>query len=126
MLEVSAGELFDRISILELKLARLPEPARGAVAGELSAALAERNKHFSPNGALDALSAELAITNRVLWDTEERLRNLERSREFGEEFIALARAVYTVNDRRAALKRRIDEFVGSPRREHKSYVLPEL
>lgn len=123
---VSAGELLDRISILELKRARLPALAQGCVDEQLRAARVERDRHFAPSAPLASLTEALARANRELWDAEERLRACERSGDFGAEFISLARSVYLTNDRRAALKRRIDELVGSELHEQKSYALPEV
>lgn len=72
------------------------------------------------------LTAALRLVNRELWDVEEALRRCEQRRRFGRHFVSLARAVYRANDRRAALKRRVDELLGSELFEHKSHTLPAV
>jgi hypothetical protein len=126
VLEISAGELLDRISILELKHTRLVPAGRGAIERELSAARAERELKIRPSRALAQLVRALSTTNAELWELEDALRACEARGEFGPEFVALARAVYTTNDRRAALKRRIDQLLGSELTEQKSHALPEV
>jgi hypothetical protein len=126
VLQVSAGELFDRISILELKRARLPEAGRAAIERQLADARAERERALLPSKALAQLAVALSAANEELWHTEESLRACEAHNDFGPEFVALARRVYTTNDRRAALKRRIDELVGCEMTEQKSHTLPEV
>jgi len=124
--EVSAGELIDRICILELKVQRLAPLLTGALERQLSAAVAVREQSIARSPALARLTQGLYAANVELWESEEALRKCEHEQSFGPHFVALARAVYRTNDRRAALKRQIDELVGSPIREHKSYALPEL
>ena len=122
-LEISAGELIDRITILELKRVHFTsESARDEVTRQLTAARAERDRVIRPSPELFALTAALATVNLQLWGTENKLRECEHNSEFGARFVALARSVYTANDRRAALKRRIDELLGSDVREHKFYL----
>lgn len=125
-LEVSAGELMDRIAILEIKLARLSRSVREAVLRDLSLAQAERNRALPQSERLRELGRKLHAVNLDLWEVEEELRACEREGVFGARFVELARQVYTNNDRRAALKRSIDELVGCALREHKSYALPEV
>lgn len=73
--------------------------------------------------AMDLSAEERALTevNAKLWDVEDRLRELESMRHFGEEFVELARAVYFTNDDRAAIKKRINLALGSALVEEKSY-----
>jgi hypothetical protein len=124
--EISAGELLDRISILELKVERLPEPLRQSVARELNTARALRDRTIPTSARLLDLMNALSDTNRELWDAEDALRVREQSRSFDAHFIDIARRVYLTNDRRAALKRAIDELLGSEPREHKSHPLPDI
>ncbi len=124
-IEVSIGELLDRISILEIKLDRLPREFGPAIRRELAAAHAERDRVLPLSESVLERSRELYAVNALLWDVEEEIRACERRRNFGPRFIELARAVYVENDRRAALKRRIDELVGSALCELKSHTLPE-
>jgi hypothetical protein len=125
-LAVSAGELIDRMTILELKLARLPEHAGAELTRELGLVRGIRERELSPSACLDVLTDELRVVNAQLWDLEEVLRTCEHAASFGERFVALARQVYKANDRRAALKRGVDELVGSEIREHKSHALPVI
>ena len=119
---VSVGELIDKITILEIKAERIEEPAAQAnVLRELAALRALRDREPMPE-AVAALTAELAAANRALWDIEDALRRLEREGRFDAEFVALARQVYGVNDRRAALKRRISGLTGSAIVEEKLYA----
>lgn len=124
-IDVSAGELLDRISILEIKLRRLPKSSHGALKAELARARAIRDKHVARCPRLRELANALRSVNRQLWRVEEQLRVHEREQQFGVEFVRLARSVYLLNDRRAALKRAVDALVGSEIREYKSHELPE-
>ncbi len=119
---ISIGELLDKISILELKEAAIADPARRAnVTRELAALHEVRRAQVAASAPLDALYAELQAVNRRLWEVEDRLRQHERDGRFEAEFVALARSVYRENDRRAALKRRINQLTGSDLVEEKSY-----
>lgn len=125
-LTVSAGELIDRVTILELKRARLPATVRGEIERELGRLRGVRERELPASPRLRALEAALAAANRELWDLEESLRECERAGVFDAHFVALARQVYLTNDRRAALKRNIDALVGSEVREYKSHALPSV
>ena len=120
---ISPGELLDRLTILDLKLAHISDPARRAnVAREHAMTLALRQTHIPPDGPGVAEAARLAEVNRQLWDVEDDLRRLERAADFGPEFIRLARSVYILNDERAAVKKRINLLLGSNLVEEKSYA----
>lgn len=120
--DLSPGELLDKITILELKAARLTGPERLAhVRAELSALAAARAAHVPPVPGLDELIAELAAENTAIWEVEEVVRECERAGAFGVEFTTAARGVYRHNDRRAAVKRRINALLGSRFVEEKSY-----
>jgi hypothetical protein len=119
---ISVGELFDKLSILELKAAAITDPARRAnVERERKALDAVRRREVVPAPALDRLYDELRAVNRRLWGIEDALRAHEREGRFDDAFIALARSVYRENDRRAALKRRINKLTGSEIIEEKHY-----
>ncbi len=123
LVPVSVGELLDKISILELKAAAIADPARRAnVMRELAALDAVRRREVVPSPALEAAYAELCAVNRQLWHIEDELRAHERDGRFDAAFVELARSVYRNNDRRAQLKRRINELTGSEIVEEKSYV----
>lgn len=123
LVPVSVGELLDKISILEIKAEVITDPARQAnVMRELTALDAIRGREVAASPELAALYAELQAVNRSLWRVEDDIRAVERAGRFDDGFIALARRVYRDNDRRAALKRRINELTGSEIIEEKSYV----
>lgn len=122
LVPVSVGELFDKISILELKEAAIADPDKRAnVRRELAALDAVRLGEVSASAELAALYGELRAVNRRLWDIEDAVRAHERAGNFDAAFIELARCVYRENDRRAALKRQINELTGSEIVEEKSY-----
>lgn len=120
---VSWGELLDKITILEIKSERIADPAKTAnVARELAALIHTRDRagvDLAP--VADAIGA-LREVNEALWQIEDDIRDCERLETFDEKFIALARAVYRTNDRRAQLKRRINDALGSDLVEEKSYA----
>ena len=123
LVPISAGELLDKLSILELKAAALVDPVRQAnVRRELAALEAVRRQEVPPRPELDALYDELRAVNAQLWRTEDELRVRERDSRFDRGFIELARSVYRDNDRRALLKRRINELTGSDIVEEKTYL----
>lgn len=123
LVPISVGELFDKLSILELKAAAIADPARRAnVLREQAALDAVRRREVAPSPALEGLYGELCDLNRRLWQTEDSLRECERLGRFGPRFVELARSVYRDNDRRAAIKRRINQLTGSDIVEEKSYL----
>jgi len=118
---VSWGELIDKITILEIKRAKLQgETARANVERELSL-LREAAGAVIDNGALAPLQEKLKGLNLEIWDAEEKLRAKEAAQRFDEDFIALARSVYERNDARSAVKRRINELLSSELVEEKSH-----
>ena len=130
--QISVGELLDKITILEIKAERIADPAKRLHVEAELALLVERRQALGlgrdAGGAAEAeierLMAELGEVNRRLWDVEDRLRGLEQVGDFGDTFVALARSVYRENDRRAELKRRLNELTGSELVEEKSYSAP--
>jgi hypothetical protein len=126
MVPVAPGELIDKLTILEIKLARIMDPDKRAnVARERALLEAARREAVPESEGLDHLRGELAAINLELWEIEDEIRACEARRDFSERFIALARAVYRTNDRRAAVKRRINLLLGSDLVEEKSYVDPD-
>ena len=122
MAPISAGELVDKITILRVKAARIGDPAKEAnVRKELSLLEATAEQHLPKTAEIDRLTAELAEVNGALWDIEDGKRDCERRQDFGDRFVQLARSVYVENDRRAAIKRAINEAAGSDIVEEKSY-----
>lgn len=120
---IAAGELFDKITILELKSERIADSGKLAnVRRELAALQAVRGSAVVETPELAALVAELKGINEALWDIEDRIRACENAGDFGPDFVALARSVYRTNDERARIKHRINELLGSDLREEKSYA----
>lgn len=119
----SAGEVIDKISILEIKLARIADVVkRGNVAREHDALSSAWRAAVPDDAPVAELLAGLREVNQTLWDIEDEIREHERKADFGAEFVRLARAVYHTNDRRAALKREINTRLGSALVEEKSYA----
>ncbi len=119
---VSLGELVDKITILEIKRSKITDEAkRRNVLRELD--LLEHIWQVSKldRALIDAEWLQLRAVNEGLWGIEDRKRLKEAAASFDPEFIALARAVYFENDKRAAIKRRINEILGSDIVEEKSY-----
>jgi hypothetical protein len=122
-IDVSPGELVDKLTILEIKLQRLPEgPARVNVRREYDVLERARSAALEPSAELARLSGALKAVNERLWVIEDDIRDCERAKDFGAKFIELARAVYHENDTRAALKREINMLLGSAIVEEKSYA----
>lgn len=122
LVPVSIGELLDKIVILDIKAARIGDPAK------LENVRRERQALGEAAAGLDvtaepcaALMSELRTVNEALWQVEDDLRDCERNGDFGPRFVELARAVYHTNDRRAAIKRALNEAFGSDLVEEKSY-----
>lgn len=119
----SAGEVIDKLTILEIKLVRIADAAKRENVAREHAALSAAWRDAVPDEApLAALIAELRQVNETLWDIEDEIRERERQSDFGADFVRLARAVYHTNDRRAALKREINAKLGSALVEEKSYA----
>lgn len=117
---VSLGELVDKITILDIKNEKLQGYALANVQRERQAL--RRTLDALPLEVEPALVEELRATNASLWSVEDALREHERRQDFGEAFVELARSVYRLNDRRAALKKRINLLAGSALIEEKSYA----
>ncbi len=120
---ISPGELVDKITILEIKSARMTDPAKVAnVRIELTMLQETWRTSAYASHDITAQWAALRAINEKLWDIEDDIRDLERARKFDKEFIQLARAVYVTNDERAAVKRDINTRLGSRIVEEKSYA----
>lgn len=122
LVEIAAGELIDKMAILEIKLERIGDPSKLANVRREHGVLAEvyRNSVVE-TPQLVALAKELKQINAAIWAIEDEIRELERVKDFGERFVALARSVYQTNDRRAAVKREINAVLNSRLVEEKSY-----
>ena len=122
-IDISPGELIDKITILAIKLERIGDPAKlknVRTEHDLLSAASIRDIPASP--AMDKLAAELKAVNEKLWDIEDDIRQHEREKKFDGRFIELARAVYHTNDRRSQIKREINDLLGSAITEEKSYA----
>ena len=123
---VSVGEIFDKLSILQIKEKKISDPIK---LSNVKIEIKELNKSIisldiydkSSQEALDALKTKLYETNFKLWDIEDALRELESQKKFEQEFISLARQVYITNDRRAEIKKEINRLTGSDIVEEKHY-----
>lgn len=120
-IEISPGELFDRLTILEIKLERITAPDKLArIKSEYDSLCLLLDA--VPTRDVVPLAAELKAVNAALWRIEDDLRDHERRKDFGPAFVELARSVYRNNDRRSTLKRQINEKLGSALIEEKSYT----
>ena len=118
LIDVSIGEVADKISILVIKNERISDPEKlKNVQKELSLLI----EAFPAEILIDKLYAELCSINLTLWSVEDNIREYERLGDFNEEFIQLAREVYITNDKRAAVKKAINIKYGSDIIEEKSY-----
>ena len=119
----AVGELIDKIAILRIKERRIGDPDKLAnVRRELALLTAAHDAAGLDRADLASLEAELAAVNEKLWDVEDAIRLCDKAGDFGERFVALARAVYGANDRRAAIKREINRRCDSAIVEEKHYA----
>ena len=120
--DVSPGELIDKITILMIKSERIGDPGQLAnVRFELDVLTSTKEGSITSSAKLKDLTAKLKEVNEVLWEIEDDIRNCEATRDFGDKFVELARSVYMRNDERAQLKRKINVLLGSEMLEEKSY-----
>lgn len=118
----SPGEFLDKLTILEIKAERMSDPAKLAnVERELALLRATWSGSELAQRDVRTRVAQLKQVNEALWEIEDRLRLKEAAQQFDADFIELARAVYRTNDRRAAIKRQLNEELGSDLIEEKSY-----
>ena len=119
---VSVGEVLDKITILQIKLAHISDSSkRENIQTELDALLPLVSGDAFANSEMQALIAELKSVNETLWKIEDDIREKEAAKSFDDEFVRFARAVYITNDRRAAIKKQINLMTGSALIEEKSY-----
>jgi tetratricopeptide (TPR) repeat protein len=122
-LEVSAGDLLDRLTILEIRVRHAAAgPGSRGVADALERARAAWRAAGADDPRLAPLIGELKAINGALWDAEDEIRARERRQDHGPDFVAVARAICRLNDRRAAVKRAIDERCGFAPSDDKIYV----
>ena len=118
-IEVSNGEIADKLTIIEIKLEKIKDPAKLANL---------RNEYEVVSQAMSTimdkshpLYRQLYEINTRLWVIEDHIRDLERARDFTDDFVQTARSVYFINDDRSEVKRKINEATGSKLFEEKSY-----
>ena len=122
LIKISWGELFDKLTILQIKLKKIKNKnALWNIKIEHNELLKIYNSNFLQNANAKLLKADLKKINVKLWDIEDKIRDKERVKTFDEEFIELARKVYIINDERSRIKRNINEKFGSEIFEEKLY-----
>jgi hypothetical protein len=123
LIEVSVGELLDKISILEIKKDKIKDPDKlSFISDELSKLKNELEKNVKHDAKLDDLHQSLKIINLRLWDIEDDKRRCEKEKDFTENFIKLSRDVHILNDDRAKIKLEINNHTGSIIKEIKEYT----
>ena len=120
---IAPAELIDKITILEIKNGQITDPDKLAnVRKELALLTQARDQSIPFSEDLAKLTAELKSVNEAIWQVEDAIRGCERSNDFGARFIDLARSIYSNNDRRAAVKRTINQMLGAGLFEEKVYA----
>ena len=120
--EISAGELIDKITILEIKRSKITKEDKIAeIEKELVSLNSTLKKSIPENSKIIKYKNELKYINEKLWDIEDGKREAEKKNDFGSNFISLARNVYKLNDERAKIKLNINVALGSNIKEVKSY-----
>ncbi len=123
LVEVSVGELLDKISILEIKKDKIKNPEKlEYILYELSILKDELKNNIKSDAKLDQLYQSLKIINARLWVIEDDKRKCEKEKDFTENFIKLSRDVHILNDDRAKIKLKINELTGSKIKEIKEYT----
>ena len=121
--EISAGELLDKISILEIKLNKIKDPSLvNEIKKEYEILNKTKQKNINFTKEIDILYKKLKKTNEDLWNIEDEIRLCEKNSNFKEEFIQLARKVYFTNDMRSKTKLEINKILGSNILEVKKYT----
>src|SRR5580692_7819874 len=118
---ISVGELIDKITILRIKAEKIRDGAARRNVGHELERLVQIRAGLELDADLGEWEGQLLDVNLRLWKVEDDLRDLERLGDFGPRFVELARSVYTLNDRRAALKREINAVTSSGIVDEKSY-----
>ena len=123
IVEVSVGELLDKISILEIKKEKIKDPDKlKFISNEHSILKDQLEKNVNSDEKLEKLSQELKDINTKLWVIEDDKRDCEKNKDFGDKFIKLSRDVHFLNDDRAKIKLEINNHTGSSIKEIKEYT----
>ena len=121
--EISAGELLDKISILEIKLEKIEDKNnREEIKKEYKILKEIQNSSIKFDDKIKELFNSIKVINIKLWNVEDELRICEKNKDFGKNFIELAREVYLNNDKRSKIKSEINKILGSNIKEVKQYV----
>ena len=121
--EISAGELLDKISILEIKLNKIKDHVLlNEVKKEYKILNETKNENISFSEKIDILYKNLKETNKKLWEIENKVRLCEKNSDFKEKFIQISRDIYFANDRRSKIKLEINKILGSNIKEVKQYT----
>jgi hypothetical protein len=123
IVEVSIGELLDKISILEIKQEKINDPEKlKFILNEHSILKDQLNKNVKSDDKLNELFESLKEINAKLWIIEDDKRSCEKEKDFGEKFVKLSRDVHFLNDDRAKIKLKINDYTGSNIKEIKEYT----
>ena len=123
IVEVSIGELLDKISILEIKQEKIKDPEKlKFINNEHSILKNQLEKNVKSDDKLNSLYQSLKEINAKLWVIEDDKRQCEKDKDFGEKFIKLSRDVHFLNDSRAKIKLEINNYTGSSIKEIKEYT----
>jgi hypothetical protein len=123
LVEVSVGELLDKISILEIKIEKIKDPEKlKFINDEYNVLKDQLNKNVKSDDELDKLFQSLKKINAKLWVIEDDKRLCEKNSDFGEKFTKLSRDVHFLNDDRAKIKLEINNHTGSTIKEIKEYT----
>ena len=123
LVEVSVGELLDKISILEIKKDRITDPESAKfIENEYLILKDQLDKNIKDDVKLDRLFDKLKKINMTLWEKEDEKRSYEKNSDFGEKFIKVSRDIHFLNDNRSKIKLEINKITGSLIREIKQYT----
>ena len=121
--EISAGELLDKLSILEIKLNKIKNPALlQEIKKDYNIINEAKNKNINSSNEINVLYTDLKKINEQLWEIEDEIRLCEKNSDFKNKFIQLSRNVYLTNDKRAKTKSKINKILGSNIKEVKQYT----
>ena len=121
--EISAGELLDKLSILEIKLNKIKNPALlQEIKKDYNIINEAKNKNINSSNEINVLYTDLKKINEQLWEIEDKIRLCEKNSDFKDKFIQLARDVYFKNDKRSKIKSEINKISGSNIQEVKQYT----
>ena len=123
LVEISVGELLDKISILEIKKEKIKDPNKLKFINDEHSILRDQlNKNIKTDDKIEKLFQSLKEINSKLWTIEDDKRQCEKDKDFGEKFVKLSRDVHFLNDDRAKIKLEINNYTGSKIKEIKEYT----